>query len=64
MKDLDNWKLKTEDIQMELLLFLDCFTSMNKLFQKNLSLAGNKDYLSKMVSVFHLKLSELLVRGI
>lgn len=64
MKDLDNWKSKTEDTQTELLLFLECFTPMNKLFQKNFNLASNKDYLGKMVSVFHLKLSELLVRGI
>lgn len=42
MKDLDNWKLKTEGIQIELLLFLESFTPMNKLFQKNLNLAGNK----------------------
>jgi len=49
---------------MELLLFLECFTPVNLVFQKNLNLAGNKDYLGKMVSVFHLKLSELVIRGV
>lgn len=43
VKNLDNLKLKAGDIQMELLLFLECFTPMSKLFQKNLHLAGNKD---------------------
>lgn len=39
---------------MELLLFLDCFTSVNKFVEKNLNLAGNKGYLGKkIITVFN-----------